>query len=98
LPYDAHCDIVTGLSGGMSILDELCIRPLSFLAKGLHYSSALIRFITYHGIAFAAGVSVMGINVTFRFPRYSCKTCDFTPGIVNTGRSPVGRRPTRLRP
>jgi len=28
LPYDAHCDIVTGLSGGMSIFDELCKRFL----------------------------------------------------------------------
>jgi len=28
LPFDAHCDIVTGLSGGMLILDELCMRSL----------------------------------------------------------------------
>jgi len=28
LPSDAHCDIVTGLSGGMSMLDELCMRSL----------------------------------------------------------------------
>jgi len=48
LPYNAHCDIVTGLSCGMSMLDELCMRALSFVAKGLHHSSALIPFITYH--------------------------------------------------
>jgi len=24
-PSDAHCGIVTGLSGGMSTLDELCM-------------------------------------------------------------------------
>jgi len=32
LPYDAHCDIVTGLSGGMSIFDELCKRSFNFVA------------------------------------------------------------------
>jgi len=36
------------------------MRSLSFVAKGLHHSSALIRFTTYHGIIFAGGVSVMG--------------------------------------
>jgi len=45
LPYNAHCDIVTGLSGGMSILDELCMQSLSFVAKYLCHSSGLIRFI-----------------------------------------------------
>ena len=65
LPYDAHCEIVTGLSGGVSILDELCKRSLSFVAKCLRHSSGLIRFITSHGISFAAGVSLMGKNVTF---------------------------------
>ena len=35
LPYDAHCDIVTGLSGGMSIFDELCKRSLNFVATCL---------------------------------------------------------------
>jgi len=54
------------------------MRSLSFVAKGLHHSSALIRFITYHGIIFAAGVSVMGMNVTFCSARYKFKTCDFT--------------------
>jgi len=34
LPYD-NCEIVTGLSGGMSILDELCKPCLSFTAKCL---------------------------------------------------------------
>jgi len=33
LPYDAHCDIVTCLSGAMSIFDELCKRSLNFVAK-----------------------------------------------------------------
>jgi len=69
LPYDAHCDIVTGLSGGMSILDELCIRSFSFVAKCLCHISKLklIRFIISHGIIFAAGagVSLKGMNVTF---------------------------------
>jgi len=46
---------LTGLSGGMSILDELWMRSLSFVAKDLRHSSALIRFIAYHGIIFANG-------------------------------------------
>jgi len=33
LPSDAHCDSITGLSGGMSTLDELCRWSLSFVAK-----------------------------------------------------------------
>jgi len=45
LPYDAHCDTVTAVSGSMSILGELCMRSVSFVAKGLNHSSALIRFI-----------------------------------------------------
>jgi len=44
LPYDAHCDIVTSLSGGMSIFDELCKRSLNFVAKCLCRSWELIRF------------------------------------------------------
>jgi len=73
LPSDAYCVIVTCLSGGMSTLDESCLRCLSFVAKCLHHSSALIRFITHHGIIFAAGVSVMGMNVTFSSARYDFK-------------------------
>jgi len=86
LLYDARCDIGTGLSGGMSILDKLCMRSLSFVAKCLHQSSALIRFIAYYGIIFAAGVSLMGMNVTFWSARYNFKTCDFTSGVVNMNR------------
>jgi len=78
--------IVTGLSGGMSMLDELCMRSLSFVAKCLHHSSALIRFITSRGIVFAAGVSVIGVNVTFCSARYNYKACDFTSGVVNMNR------------
>ena len=55
LPCDAHCDIVTGLSGGVSILDELCKRSLSSVAKCLRHSSGLIRFITSHGISLCWG-------------------------------------------
>jgi len=84
LPYDLHCEI--GLSDGMSMLDELCMRSLSFVAKCLHHSSALIRFITSHGIIFVAGVSVMGMNVTFCSARYNFKTCDFTSGVINVDR------------
>jgi len=65
LPYDTHFDIVTGLSGGMSILDKLCMRSLSFVAKCLYRSSGLICLISSRGIIFANGVSVMGMNVTF---------------------------------
>ena len=83
LPYDAHCDVVTGLSGGVSILDELCKRSLSFVAKCLRHSLGLIRFITSHGISFAAGVSLLGKNVTFCSARYNFKTCDFASGVVN---------------
>jgi len=57
------------------------VGDLSFDAKGLRHSSALIRFIAYHGIIFAAGVSVMGMNVTYCSARYNFKTCDFTPGV-----------------
>jgi len=42
LPYDAHCGIVTGLSGGMPILDDLLV----FIAKRIHHSSAL--FVLLH--------------------------------------------------
>ena len=41
---------MTGLSGGISILDELCKHSLGFAAKCLRHSSGLIRFITSHGI------------------------------------------------
>jgi len=64
------------------MLDELCMRS----PKCLHHSSALIRFITSHGIVFAAGVSVMGMNVTFCSAGCNFKTCDFTSGVVNMHR------------
>jgi len=70
----------------VSILEEFCMRSLSFVAKGLHHESALIRFITYHSIIFVAGVSVMGMNVTFCSARYNFTTSDFTPGVVNMNR------------
>jgi len=54
------------------------MRSLSFVAKGLCHSSTLIRFITSRDIIFAAGVSVMSMNVTFFSSRYNFKTCDFT--------------------
>jgi len=58
-----------------------------FVVKCLHHSSGLIRFITYHGIIFAAGVSVMDIKVIFCSAWYNFKTCDFIPGVVNMNRS-----------
>jgi len=80
LQYDAHCDIVTGLYGGVSI-HELSMRSLSFVVKCLCRSSGLIRFITSHGIIFAGGVSVMGTSVTFCSARCNFKTCHFTSGL-----------------
>jgi len=35
---------------------------------------------------FAAGASVMDMNVTFCSARYSFKTCDFTSGVDNMNR------------
>jgi len=82
---DLHCNIVIGLSDGMSMLDELCMRSLSFVAKYLHHSSALIRVITY-SITFSGGMLVMGMNVTFCSARYNFKTSDFLLGVVNMDR------------
>ena len=42
LPYNAHCDIVTGLSGGMSIFNELSTGSLNFFVKCLCRRSELI--------------------------------------------------------
>jgi len=38
------------------------------------------------GIIFAAGVSVMGMNVTFCSAKYNFKTCDFTSRVDNMNR------------
>ena len=46
--------------------------------------AGLICFITsHHGISFAAGVSLMGKNVTFCSAIYNFKTSDFVSGVVN---------------
>ena len=80
----AHCDTVTGLCGGLSIL---CKSSLNFVAKCLCHSSELNRFITSYGINFAAGVSLVGKNVTFCSARYSFKMCDFISGVINVTRA-----------
>jgi len=70
----------------LPILDELYKRSLCFVAKCLQRSSGLIRFITSHGIFFAAGLSLMGKNVTFCSARYNLKTYEFASGVVNVNR------------
>ena len=87
LLYDAHCDIVTGLSGGMSIFDELCKRSLNFVTTCLCHSSEFIRFIMSYGINFATGVSLVGKNVAFSSARYNFKICDFISGVINVTRA-----------
>jgi len=64
----------------------VCQFWMSCVAKCLRHSSGLIRFIASHGISFAAGVSVMGMNVTFCSARYNFKTCGSTSGVVNMNR------------
>jgi len=64
-------NIMILLLAGMSIFDELCKRSLNFVAKCLCRSSELIRFIISYGINCAAGVSLVGKNVTFCCARYS---------------------------
>jgi len=41
---------------------------------------------SFYGTIFAAGVSVMGMNVTICSAKYNYKTCDSTPGVVNMNR------------
>jgi len=57
----------------MSILDKLCKRSLNFVAKFMCHSSGLIRFITFYGMNFAAGVLLLGKNVTFCSAGYNFK-------------------------
>ena len=71
----------------MSIFDELCKRSLNFVATCLCHSSELIRFIMSYGINFAAGVSLVGKNVTFCSARYNFKICDFISGVINVTRA-----------
>jgi len=71
----------------MSIFDELCKCSLNFVAKRLCHSSILVRFIMSYGINFAAGVSLVGKNVTFCSARYNFKMCDFISGVVNVTRA-----------
>jgi len=76
-------DLVSGLCGRISVLDELCMQSLRFVAKCLHHNSALIRFSMSYRIIFAAGVLVMGMIVAFCSAGYNFITCDFTAGVVN---------------
>ena len=46
-----------------------------------------IRFIMSYGINLAAGVSLVGKNVTFCSARYNLKTCDFISGVINVTRA-----------
>ena len=74
---------------------DCCIRLMLLMFFGiltvkaapvtLHTSVSQLRLISYlaHGISFAAGVSLMGKNVTFCSARYNFKTCDFASGVVN---------------
>ena len=71
----------------MSTFDELCKRFLNFVATCLCHSSELIRFIMSYGINFAAGVSLVGKNVTFCSARYNYKICDFISGVINVTRA-----------
>jgi len=41
----------------------------------------------FYGIHFAAGVSLVGKNVTFCSARYNFKMCDFISGVVNVTRA-----------
>jgi len=49
-------------------------------------SLSWLRTDSFHGVIFDAGVSVMGMNVTFSFARYNFETCDFMPGVINISR------------
>jgi len=51
-------------------LSAIVIKNIIIIITTIHHSSALIRFITYHGISFAAGVSVMSMNVIFCSARH----------------------------
>ena len=78
LAYLVECQFLTScVSVLLTLLQIVCV-----IAQKL-----IIRFIMSYGINFAAGVSLVGKNVTFCSDRYNFKTCDFISGVVNVTRA-----------
>jgi len=83
LPYRAHSFLLPILTCTLPIFDEICMRSSRFVSACLSSRSALVRFVSLHGVLYGRFNSILGKNVLFCCKRYNWFFEDFVLGLVD---------------